>query len=83
MIDSLYGVKVFVDVHCTEDVDVERTLKERWLTWPWKPWIKTKTSKIPAIYEVRNPSQGMFAMGPLYFLIAHPQKLAELKAKER
>ena len=82
MIDSLYGIKVFVDSHCTEDVEVERTLKERFLTWPWKPWNKTKTHKMPAIYEVRNPSQGMFSLGPSHFLIAHPKKLEEIKQAE-
>ena len=74
------GMRVFQDIHCTEDVDIERTLKERWLSWPWRPWAKTKVMKIPAIYEVRNPQRGMFSMGPSHFLIAHPEKMRELEA---
>jgi hypothetical protein len=23
---------------------VERTFKERWLSWPWRPWVKTRPS---------------------------------------
>lgn len=80
MSEMLNGVKVFVDTHCVEHIDVERTLKERWLTWPWRPWAKTKTESVPAIYEVRNPSQGMFSLEPSHFLVAHPQKLKEIRA---
>lgn len=79
MSEILNGIKVFVDNHCVEHVDIERTWKERLLSWPWKPWIKTRTESIPAVYEVRNPSQGMFSIGPSHFLVAHPQKLKELK----
>ena len=77
---TIKGMKVFVDDNCTEEIDVERTTKERWLSWPWRPWVKTKIEKIPAAYSVMNPTPGgLFAFGPDRFLVVHPQKLDDIR----
>ena len=73
------GIRVIVADDCLESIVIDRTLKERWLSWPWRPWVKTREKKVPAIYKVMNPSRGAGWFGPSYFLLAHPQKMAELR----
>lgn len=74
------GVKFYESTHCVEDQEITRSWKERLFSWPWRPWRKTKTIQVPAIYSVENPSQGLFAVGPPRFFVAHPSKVAELRA---
>ena len=80
IIESLfYGIKVFEDARCVERIEVRRTWKERLFSLPWRPFQAIRTEEIPAIYEVRNPSQGLFAIGSSHFFVAHPQKVKELR----
>lgn len=30
---------------------VMRSFKERWLSWPWRPWVKSRTYVTPALCE--------------------------------
>jgi len=70
---DINGTRVYVDFDCVEKVDVERSLKERWLSWPWRPWVKIKIEQRPAIFAVMNPTPGgLFAFGPDRFILAHP-----------
>lgn len=73
------GIRVIVADDCVESVVVDRTLKERWLSLPWRPWVKKRETKAPAIYKVMNPSHGAGWFGPGYFFVAHPEKMAELR----
>ena len=45
MITALNGMKVFVSPLHTRVVarHEPRTARERWLSWPWRPWVRTKT----------------------------------------
>lgn len=76
----LNGIRVIVADDCIESVVVDRTLRERWLSWPWRPWAKTRETKVPAVYKVMNPSFGAGWFGPSFFFVAHPEKMAELRA---
>lgn len=52
---------------------VARTWKERLITWPWKPWVATRTE----VYQV--PSEEIFRIGDR--LICHHDMLARIKAE--
>lgn len=87
------GIKIIQSVHCTENVEIERTLKERWLSLPWRPWIKNRIEAIPAMYRVKVPprgySPGVVTLMPHLegkqmlegqeYIVAHPQKARELE----
>ena len=79
-ITEIAGLRTYVDSHCLEDVQIERTIRERWLSWPWRPWARTKIEKVPSAYSVMNPTpEGPFGFGPDRFLVVHPQKLDEIR----
>lgn len=43
-------MKVICDVNISDYESVARTWKERLLTLPWKPWVKTKSIYAPKAY---------------------------------
>ncbi len=70
------GMKVIESVWATqpgEPKTVQRTWKERLLTWPWRPWITTKVvpTHIPAAYRVGN------------MWVVHPTIMNELRRLEQ
>ena len=58
MLSNLFGYGITLDVNATEDVlKVEkRSIKERWLKFPFKPFKKLKSYiyKRPAIYVSKD-----------------------------
>jgi DNA-directed RNA polymerase subunit RPC12/RpoP len=48
------GMNIQYSPHTYTYKTVNRSWKERLLTWPWRPWIKTKTIKEPGIYQMGN-----------------------------
>jgi hypothetical protein len=49
---------------------VARMWRERWLSRPWRPWVRTRTETpmVPASYMLPNGT-----------LVAHPEVIAELR----
>lgn len=45
------GLKVYVNDH-RHDAHVKRTWKERFWSWPWKPWVKTKWDQNAGEYVI-------------------------------
>lgn len=42
----VFGLPVVIDESLDPDImrlNYTRTWKERWLSWPWRPWVKTVT----------------------------------------
>lgn len=62
------GLRIVESLHAVTREQVPRSRRERWLSWPWRPWVKTKTVEKPAMYQMLDR------------VIAHPvlaQKLRE------
>ena len=38
---------LLINENAVDLVTVERPWTERWLTWPWRPWIKTRVHRQP------------------------------------
>lgn len=58
--------------------EVSRTFHDRWFTWPWRPWVKTRR------YTPRLPDPGMYKMEDLFngqVLVMHPDTLDAYKEK--
>jgi hypothetical protein len=72
--DILNGMRIIANPLLTERVDrvVRLTLKERLLSWPWRPWITTKT-----VIDI-VPSDKILKM-PNGTLIVHPLTLSRLR----
>ncbi len=45
-------MQIIVDVNLSDFVAVERKWKERFFSWPWKPWERTKMIYEPKSYHV-------------------------------
>lgn len=67
---TFQGLKVIVNPNLTKPgppEQVRRTWRERWTTWPWRPWVATKTvvPQVPddQVYQVR----GAFVMHPAVY----------------
>ena len=43
---SIYGYTIFQYPLLTETEEREKSIKERWFSWPWKPWRKTKYTQV-------------------------------------
>ncbi len=70
----LHGLPIVTSLMMTEagePVQVARTLRERWLSRPWRPWprFKTVTPQVPSKTVYRTPTS----------IIMHPARLAELR----
>lgn len=48
----------------TKEITVRRSLRERLLTWPWRPWRKTRSMTVP------NWVPCIYKAGDM--IIAHP-----------
>lgn len=46
--NRLLGGHVHLSPFLTEPKTVERTRRERWLSWPWRPWVRTKVIQVPS-----------------------------------
>lgn len=67
------GMIIIEDIHLAMPVTttVDRTCRERLLSWPWKPWIKTK--KVTEKY----PDPNVYTVGEL--IICHPAVALRIK----
>lgn len=86
-------LEIIESTYCVEEVEVERTMKERLFSWPWRPWVKNRTDTIPAIFHVKIPPrgyspmtvklmprlEGLAMLDGQEFILAHPQKVDELR----
>lgn len=68
-------ITIYTNLLLTDKHEVKRTIKERFLTWPWKPWVKTKTIEVPS--RKMFLTQGL--SGPI--IICHPDMEKEIKSK--
>ena len=56
MKNMYHGIRVIPTINAMTSETVDRTKKERWWSWPWKPWKKTKIVARPAMYLVKADS---------------------------
>jgi hypothetical protein len=61
-----HGLRVTTTVWLTKWVP--RTRRERWLSWPWQPWIRTKEVPSDEVLQLTDR------------LVVHPLMLPRLKA---
>ncbi len=50
--------------------EVGRTFHDRWFTWPWRPWVKTRW------YTPRIPDPGFYRMSDMLdgqCVVMHPE----------
>lgn len=72
--NMLDGIPVNTSVYLTEpaQIEVNRTMRERWLSWPFRPWVMKKavTIQVPSskVYQLPNS------------LLMHPETFARMKA---
>jgi hypothetical protein len=73
--NTLYGFQVMLSAYLTEsyEVSVPRSAWERWTSWPWRPWVTTRT-------EVRQrPYRGFLKIGKGNQIVMHPAIFAEIE----
>lgn len=72
--NSMLGMDVITSAYLTETelVQVARSARERWWSWPWRPWATTKT------VQVQIPSSQMFQL-PGGKLLCHPAMLDRIR----
>jgi hypothetical protein len=60
---------------------VRRTWRERLLTLPWRPLVKTRTEPDPHLYKVRQPEDlyGFVSEGREFY-VGHPATVRNLMA---
>jgi hypothetical protein len=39
--NNLFGIQIIEDVNMVDSHSRAKTWRERWLSWPWRPWVKT------------------------------------------
>lgn len=66
------NARVYISTACVEDGPtrmVVLTWRQRLCSWPWRPWVGTRTytTKVPAIYRFDNGD-----------LLMHPEIAAQL-----
>lgn len=63
------GICIIEDKNCTEPREVKLSVKERLLSWPWRPWKSFKIVQVPSpvIHQFDNK------------FIMHPQTAANLR----
>lgn len=59
-----------------EATEVLRTTRDRWFSWPWRPWVKTwmyvPRLPDPHFYEFEDPYNGKI-------WVAHPETIRVLQ----
>ncbi len=75
---SFHGLPIRTSLMMTEagdPVEVPRTLRERWLSRPWRPWQRTKTivPQVPSKTAYRTP----------FAIWMHPVMLGQLSRELR
>lgn len=70
--NELYGVPLIASVYLTVPKEVPRTRRERWLSWPWRPWKRTKWIQVADSMIYNSFQDGKRT------LIAHPEVIARL-----
>jgi hypothetical protein len=70
-----FGFDIVESEHLTEteQKEVERTFRERFFSWPWRPWQKTKT----VYYSV--PKREIYVLQKERKVICHPAIANELR----
>lgn len=70
----LVGMPVRFSEYLTkpEERIVSRSWRERWLSWPWRPWVATRT------LTVQVPSNEALMVGG--YLVMHPQAFKALQS---
>ena len=46
--------RVLFSLSCQEEKIIVRSFKERWFTFPWRPFQKTRIEKVPGIYREKD-----------------------------
>jgi hypothetical protein len=74
--NTFNGLRVMVSAHAEKDGDpvvVRRSWRDRWLSWPWRPWVAQRTHipRVPAMFQTREG------------LLVHPALIPALRAAAR
>ena len=77
MLGNIYGLQMIESTNAvvqdgTRPIEVRRSFKERFFSWPWKPWILTRTIQVP------NYKPSMYRIGHQF--IYHPSLKSEIYA---
>ena len=67
------GLKLIENDLLVDSKTVDRTRRERWLSWPWRPWQRTKI--------VSQPSTDCYVTGGM--VICHPATAQRIRAAFR
>lgn len=75
--DVITGFKLMESSFLCKNVSeqVERTSKERWLSWPWKPWVKYKT----IIRQEIDQNVYILTTGGERIIVGHPKIIAIIR----
>jgi hypothetical protein len=67
-------MKLIENIACVKTEVIRITWQERLLSWPWRPWIKFKSIKIPdpKVYKIRAKNGEEMWVG-------HPETIKILK----
>lgn len=72
------GMRVLTNKNLTvagTPVEVEMTRRDRWFSWPWRPWVKTR------MYTPREPDPHAYKMSDMrdgLLLVMHPETLKQV-----
>ena len=73
---NLFGIQIIEDANMVDSHSRPKTWRERWLSWPWRPWVKH------VVWQ--TPSEKIYLLNVSKFkerLICHPamtEKLNEI-----
>ena len=45
---NLFGIQIIEDVNMVDSHSRPKTWRERWLSWPWRPWVKHVVWQTPS-----------------------------------
>lgn len=64
--NNYFGTRVIFSSSCYQTKVVTRSFQERWFTFPWHPFQKTRTERVPGIFRIGGE------------IIAHPDLAEEI-----
>ncbi len=78
--------RIFENHNLTVAKSRPKTTKERWISWPWQPWVKNMHWRAPDPHCYLAPYPPIFAVDKGFFdppdkaLFAHPVTAAKIRA---
>lgn len=72
----MFGIRIIENPHLTklEQQTVPRSTRERWLSWPWRPWQKTKV-----IMAIVPDTESVYVTSG--FIVCHPAAADLVRAR--